>query len=206
MGKLPQEIKGKFGPGVKSLVCTLKHVVNVSEPKNLDCLKSWFRNYMGRLMVIRWMKHKCRSCLGGYSLTWIRVKSEGRGLWNRLLLLRIISKRTFRSWMSFWVMARPSLGCLPASRRCAGFTTDGPTRSCIQWFHCIAKSLKCFGVFTGTIIENSRSTRKIQLKRRWRPYLRNSMVCSPWKQDIWLLMIGLRRPEIKTRSCEAFFD
>jgi hypothetical protein len=40
MGKLPQEIKGKFGPGVKSLVCTLKHVVNVSEPKNLDCLKS----------------------------------------------------------------------------------------------------------------------------------------------------------------------
>jgi len=33
MGKLPPEIKGEFGPGVKSMVCTLKHVANVSEPK-----------------------------------------------------------------------------------------------------------------------------------------------------------------------------
>ncbi len=33
MGKLPPEIEGEFGPGVKSLVCTLKHVANVSEPK-----------------------------------------------------------------------------------------------------------------------------------------------------------------------------
>jgi hypothetical protein len=33
MGKLPPEVKGEFGPGVKSLVCTLKHVANVSEPK-----------------------------------------------------------------------------------------------------------------------------------------------------------------------------
>jgi len=33
MGELPPEIKGEFGPGVKSLVCTLKHVANVSEPK-----------------------------------------------------------------------------------------------------------------------------------------------------------------------------
>lgn len=36
MGKLPPEIKGEFGPGVKSLVCTLKHVANVSEPKILE--------------------------------------------------------------------------------------------------------------------------------------------------------------------------
>ena len=33
MGKLPPEIEGEFGPGVKSLVCTLKHVANMSEPK-----------------------------------------------------------------------------------------------------------------------------------------------------------------------------
>ncbi len=33
MGKLSPEIEGEFGPGVKSLVCTLKHVANVSEPK-----------------------------------------------------------------------------------------------------------------------------------------------------------------------------
>ncbi|MCK4733907.1 MAG: transposase, partial [Methanophagales archaeon] len=36
MGKLPPEIEGEFGPGVKSLVCTLKHVANVSEPKILE--------------------------------------------------------------------------------------------------------------------------------------------------------------------------
>jgi Transposase IS66 family. len=33
MGKLPPEIEGEFMPGVKSLICTLKHVANVSEPK-----------------------------------------------------------------------------------------------------------------------------------------------------------------------------
>ena len=33
MGKTPSEIKGEFGPGVKSTVLTLKHVANVSEPK-----------------------------------------------------------------------------------------------------------------------------------------------------------------------------
>ncbi|MCK4399225.1 MAG: transposase [Methanophagales archaeon] len=36
MGKLLPEIEGEFGPGVKSLVCTLKHVANVSEPKILE--------------------------------------------------------------------------------------------------------------------------------------------------------------------------
>ena len=33
MGKTPSEIEGEFGPGVKSTVCTLKHVANVSEAK-----------------------------------------------------------------------------------------------------------------------------------------------------------------------------
>ena len=33
MGKLPPEVKGGFCPGVKALVCTLKHVANVSETK-----------------------------------------------------------------------------------------------------------------------------------------------------------------------------
>jgi hypothetical protein len=33
MGKTPSEIKGEFGPGVKSAVLTLKHVANVSESK-----------------------------------------------------------------------------------------------------------------------------------------------------------------------------
>nr|QNO45178.1 hypothetical protein GMDKAGHH_00031 [Methanosarcinales archaeon ANME-2c ERB4]QNO46021.1 hypothetical protein OOGCPJEC_00006 [Methanosarcinales archaeon ANME-2c ERB4]QNO50348.1 hypothetical protein DELCLCLG_00002 [Methanosarcinales archaeon ANME-2c ERB4] len=33
MGKTPDEIEGEFGPGVKSTVCMLKHVTNVSEPK-----------------------------------------------------------------------------------------------------------------------------------------------------------------------------
>jgi hypothetical protein len=33
MGKTPNEIEGEFGPGVKSTVCMLKHVANVSEPK-----------------------------------------------------------------------------------------------------------------------------------------------------------------------------
>jgi len=33
MGKIPSEIEGEFGPGVKSLVYTLKHVANVSEAK-----------------------------------------------------------------------------------------------------------------------------------------------------------------------------
>ena len=36
MGELLPEIEGEFGPGVKSLVCTLKHVANVSEPKILE--------------------------------------------------------------------------------------------------------------------------------------------------------------------------
>ena len=33
IGKTPSEIEGEFGPGVKSTVCTLKHVANVSEAK-----------------------------------------------------------------------------------------------------------------------------------------------------------------------------
>jgi len=41
MGKLPQEIEGEFGAVVKSLICTLKHVVNVSEPK----IEEFFDNF-----------------------------------------------------------------------------------------------------------------------------------------------------------------
>ncbi|KAF5414038.1 MAG: hypothetical protein C5S38_05235 [Candidatus Methanophagaceae archaeon] len=41
MGKLPPEVKGEFGPGVKSLVCTLKHVANVSEPKMHELLDNF---------------------------------------------------------------------------------------------------------------------------------------------------------------------
>lgn len=41
MGKLPQEIEGEFRPGVKSLVCTLKHVANVSEPKIKEFLDNF---------------------------------------------------------------------------------------------------------------------------------------------------------------------
>jgi len=33
LGKLPIGVNGEFGPGIKALVCTLKHVGNMSEPK-----------------------------------------------------------------------------------------------------------------------------------------------------------------------------
>jgi hypothetical protein len=32
-GELPGGIKGEFGPGIRSLVITLNHIANVSEPK-----------------------------------------------------------------------------------------------------------------------------------------------------------------------------
>ena len=38
LGKLPIGIKGEFGPGVRAMVCTLKHVGNMSEPKILEFL------------------------------------------------------------------------------------------------------------------------------------------------------------------------
>ena len=41
VGKLPASITGEFGPGVKSLVCTLKHVANMSEPK----IAEFFANF-----------------------------------------------------------------------------------------------------------------------------------------------------------------
>ena len=40
LGELPIEVKGEFGPGVRSLVCTLKYVGNMSEPKMLEFLKN----------------------------------------------------------------------------------------------------------------------------------------------------------------------
>jgi len=41
MGKTPSEIEGEFGPGVKSTICTLKHVANVSESKIHEFLKNF---------------------------------------------------------------------------------------------------------------------------------------------------------------------
>ena len=40
VGQLPAAVTGKFGPGVRSLVCTLKHVGNMSEPKILELLEN----------------------------------------------------------------------------------------------------------------------------------------------------------------------
>ena len=40
LGKLPIGIKGEFGPGVRAMVCTLKHVGNMSEPKILEFLEN----------------------------------------------------------------------------------------------------------------------------------------------------------------------
>jgi hypothetical protein len=39
-GELPKGVEGEFGPGVKSLVITLKHASNVSEPKIHDFLEN----------------------------------------------------------------------------------------------------------------------------------------------------------------------
>jgi len=39
-GKLPGGIKGEFGPGIKSLIITLNHVANVSEPKIHEFLEN----------------------------------------------------------------------------------------------------------------------------------------------------------------------
>ncbi len=52
MGKLPPKIKGKFGPGVKSLVYTLKHVANVSEPKIHEFLDN-FRIFISPASISR---------------------------------------------------------------------------------------------------------------------------------------------------------
>ena len=40
MGQLPAAVTGEFGPGVRSSVCTLKHVGNMSEPKILELLEN----------------------------------------------------------------------------------------------------------------------------------------------------------------------
>lgn len=40
VGQLPAGITGEFGPGVRSLVCTLKYVGNMSEPKILELLEN----------------------------------------------------------------------------------------------------------------------------------------------------------------------
>ena len=40
LGKVPIGVKGEFGPGVRALVCTLKHIGNMSEPKILEFLEN----------------------------------------------------------------------------------------------------------------------------------------------------------------------
>ena len=40
VGQLPSGVTGEFGPGVRALVCTLKHVANMSEPKILQLLEN----------------------------------------------------------------------------------------------------------------------------------------------------------------------
>ncbi|KAF5434366.1 Transposase IS66 family protein [Candidatus Methanophagaceae archaeon] len=52
MGELPPEVKGDFGPGVKSLVCTLKHIANVSEPKIHEFLDN-FRIFISPASISR---------------------------------------------------------------------------------------------------------------------------------------------------------
>ncbi len=40
VGELPAGIVGKFGPGIRSLVCTLKYVANMSQPKIRELLEN----------------------------------------------------------------------------------------------------------------------------------------------------------------------
>ncbi len=51
-GKLPVWVKGEFGPGVRSLVCTLKYVANMSEPKILEFFEN-FRIYISQATISR---------------------------------------------------------------------------------------------------------------------------------------------------------
>ena len=41
VGQLPSAISGEFGPGIRSSVCTLKHVANMSEPKIRELLENY---------------------------------------------------------------------------------------------------------------------------------------------------------------------
>lgn len=52
IGKLPVWVKGEFGPGVKSLICTLKHVANMSEPKILEFFEN-FGIYISQATISR---------------------------------------------------------------------------------------------------------------------------------------------------------
>ena len=52
VGKLPDWIKGEFSPSVRSLVCTLKYVGNMSEPKILEFLEN-FRIYISQSTISR---------------------------------------------------------------------------------------------------------------------------------------------------------
>jgi len=52
IGKLPVGVKGEFGPGVKSLICTLKHMANMSEPKILEFFEN-FGIYISQATISR---------------------------------------------------------------------------------------------------------------------------------------------------------
>ena len=40
VGELPAGVAGEFGPGIRSLVCTLKYVANMSQPKIQELLEN----------------------------------------------------------------------------------------------------------------------------------------------------------------------
>lgn len=40
VGELPAHVVGEFGPGIRSLVCTLKYVANMSQPKIMELLEN----------------------------------------------------------------------------------------------------------------------------------------------------------------------
>ena len=44
IGELPAGIVGEFGSGIRSLVCTLKYVANMSQPKIRELLENWGTN------------------------------------------------------------------------------------------------------------------------------------------------------------------
>lgn len=52
IGKLPVWVKGEFGPGVRSLVITLKHVANMSEPKIMEFFEN-FGIYISQATISR---------------------------------------------------------------------------------------------------------------------------------------------------------
>jgi hypothetical protein len=57
-GELPGSIKGEFGPGIRSLIITLNHVANVSEPKIHEFLKN-IGVHISKATISRILTKKC---------------------------------------------------------------------------------------------------------------------------------------------------